>query len=96
MPAYCYFDILQVNNEENMQEYRQKVLPVVDKFGGRYIVIGGPFENKEGDWKPSFPVMIEFPTLNDANEWYHSDDYRQLKELRLSSVQSNAVFFQGI
>lgn len=96
MAAYCYFDILKVHNEGAMQLYRDKVLNIVDRYGGRYVVIGGPFETKEGTVQPTFPVMIEFPTIEKANEWYHSDEYSALKELRLEAVESTAVFFQGI
>jgi uncharacterized protein (DUF1330 family) len=96
MAAYCYFDILKVNDATAFEEYRKDVLTTVDRYGGRYIVIGGPFETKEGVFKPSFPVMIEFPTIERADSWYNSKEYGNLKELRLKAVESNAVFYQGI
>jgi len=27
-----------------MEEYKSRVSPIVEKFGGRYLVIGGAFE----------------------------------------------------
>lgn len=96
MAAYCYFDILKVHNETAMQEYRKKVLSTVDQYGGRYVVIGGPFEIKEGTVQPTFPVLIEFSTLEIANNWYNSEEYKSLKNMRLKAVESHAVFFQGI
>jgi uncharacterized protein (DUF1330 family) len=96
MAAYCYFDILKVHDEPAMQEYREKVLTTVDQYGGRYVVVGGPFETKEGTSQPVFPVLIEFPTIEKADGWYNSEEYKSLKEKRLSAVESNAVFFQGI
>lgn len=96
MPAYCYFDILSIKDELSMQEYREKVLDTVDRFDGKYIVIGGPFEMLEGEYSPTFPVMIQFPTMDKAKSWYHSPYYEPLKQKRLGAVISNAVFFQGI
>lgn len=96
MAAYCYFDILKVNDETAMQEYREKVLDTVDSYNGRYVVIGGPFVIKEGEASPTFPVMIEFPSWEQAEGWYNSQAYKSLKDLRLKAVESNAVFFQGI
>ena len=96
MAVYCYFDIVKVHDETSMEEYRQKVLATVDKHGGRYVVIGGPFETKEGKLKPTFPVMIEFPTMENAENWYGSEEYEALKAARLQAVDSDAVFFQGI
>ncbi len=50
----------------------------------------------EGEWHPNFPVMIEFPSLERAHQWYESHEYRELKALRLSAVRSNAVFIEGL
>ena len=50
----------------------------------------------EGQWQPTFPVMIEFPNLERAREWYSSNEYADLKALRLSAVRSNAVFMEGL
>lgn len=96
MAAYCYFDIRRVRDEVAMQEYREKVLHTVDQFGGRYVIIGGPFSVKEGESGPVFPVMIEFPSMEKAEAWYASPLYKSLKNIRLSAVDADAVFFQGL
>lgn len=96
MSAYCLFDNLDVSDPHKLDEYKQRVAPVVEKFGGRYVVMGGPVERVEGDWSPTFPVMIEFPSLEKAKQWYASDDYAELKALRLSAVTSNGVIIAGV
>jgi uncharacterized protein (DUF1330 family) len=45
---------------------------------------------------PSFLVIIEFPSLEKAYEWYNSDDYTELKALRLAAAESIAVFIEGM
>ena len=95
MSAYCFFDNLETINPEKLEEYKNRVAPVVQKFGGRYVVLGGKFKVVEGDWSPTLPVIIEFPSLEQAYKWYDSDEYQELKELRLSAVKSNAVFLEG-
>ena len=92
MSAYCFFDNLEVTEPAALETYRQRVVPIIEKFSGRYVVLGGPFEVKEGTWSPVFPVVLEFPDLATANAWYDSDDYRELKALRQSAVRCNAVF----
>lgn len=96
MSAYCLFDNLEVNDISKLEEYKALVAPVVQQYGGRYVVLGGKVELVEGTWKPSFPVMIEFPTLEQAHRWYHSEEYRELKALRLSAGRFNAVFIEGL
>ena len=60
------------------------------------LPIGGPFEVKEGNWRPTFPVMLEFPDLDAANRWYDSPEYQPLKALRLTATRGDMVFIQGL
>ena len=96
MSAYCFFDNLEVTDAAKLEEYKNRVAPVVEKYAGRYIVLGGKMDVVEGDWQPVFPVIIEFPSLEQAHRWYASDEYREFKALRLSAVRSNAVFIEGL
>jgi uncharacterized protein (DUF1330 family) len=96
MPAYYLVDTREIKDAAKMEEYKARVLPVVEKFGGRYLVIGGPCEVLEGTYQPVFTVMIEFPSLDDAHRWYNSEDYRELKQLRLAATVGNAVFMTGV
>ena len=95
MAAYFLVDIREIKDAARMEEYRAKVGPIVEKFGGRYLVIGGPFQVVEGSYQPVFPVMVEFPSMVEARKWYDSDDYRDLKKLRLAATVSNGFFMAG-
>ena len=95
MPAYFWVDIREIKDATKMEDYRRRVRMVVEKFGGRYLVIGGPFQVVEGSYQPVFPVMVEFPSLEQARRWYDSEEYRDLKELRLAATAGNAFFMAG-
>lgn len=96
MPAYCLFDNLKVTDVAKLNDYKDRTAPVVAQYQGRYLVIGGRVDLVEGVWRPTFPVMIEFPTLEQAHRWYESEEYRALKALRHSAGQFNAVFIEGL
>ena len=96
MPAYYLVDVRKIKDAAKMEEYKARVTPVVEKFGGRYVVIGGPCEVVEGNYQPVFTVMIQFPSLDEARRWYNSEDYRELKKLRLAATVSNAVIMAGV
>ena len=96
MAAYCVVDILEVLDPAKMDAYRQQVAATVEPYGGRYIVRGGPFEVKEGNWRPVFPVILEFPNLVQLRRWYHSAEYAPLLALRLSAARCNLVFLEGL
>ena len=96
MSAYFFFDNLKVSDAGKLEDYAVKTRPVVEAFGGRYKVVGGPATVLEGDWKPSYPVIIEFDSMEDARAWYDSDEYAELKALRQSAVTCNGVLIEGL
>ena len=65
------------------------------QYGGRYLIAGGKCDVVEGTWRPTFPVMLEFPSLEQAHRWYNSPEYRPLLELRLQGARGHAVFIEG-
>lgn len=96
MAAYCLFDLRRIKNTSKLELYQEQVLGTVDMYGGRFLVMGGLCEVKEGNVQPVYPVMIEFPTLEQARRWYDSKEYHDLKVLRLSAVESEAFIMQGL
>ncbi len=96
MAAYCLFDNLQVIDAAKLEEYKSRVAPLVERYGGRYVVGWCRTDLVEGQWQPTFPVLIEFPSLEHARQWYSSREYAELKAIRLAAVRSNAVFMEGI
>lgn len=95
MSTYFLVDLREIKSPKMMEDYRARINPVVEKFGGHYVVIGGPFQVLEGSYQPVYPVMIEFPTAEAARRWYESDDYRELKQMRLTATVSNAFLMEG-
>ena len=96
MPAYALFDNVEVTDAAGLEEYKEKVAPVVERFGGRYVVLGGELETLEGEPQLRFPVLIEFPDAAAAKAWHDSDEYRPLLELRKRSVKVNATILPGL
>ena len=39
--------------------------------------------------------MLEFPSVAQARSWYDSQEYRGLKEIRLTATVSNGFFMTG-
>jgi uncharacterized protein (DUF1330 family) len=92
--AYLVVDI-DVTDPEAYEEYRSLVPPLIAKYGGRYLVRGGAFEKLEGGWTPKRLVLLEFPSAGRAKEFYESEEYRPVKEIRLRSANSSVVLVEG-
>ncbi len=45
------------------EQYRSQDGPSIDKYGGKFIVLGGAAEKVEGDWEPKRLVILEFESV---------------------------------
>ena len=95
MPAYVLADVT-VTDPPAMEEYRKQVPATLAKYGGRFLVRGGAHQTVEGDWKPARLVVIEFPSLADAQRWYDSEEYRAPKALRMRAGRTSVVIVDGV
>jgi uncharacterized protein (DUF1330 family) len=94
MPGYLIVSI-EVTDPKGYEEYRQKVPPVLAKFGGRYLVRGGDMRALEGNFPIKRLVVVEFPSIEAAQKFYDSPEYQPLLKLRLASTRSDAVLVPG-
>lgn len=95
MTAYCLWNVRAVHDPAAMADYVAKVPPTVAQFGGEYLVVGGPLEPVEGEWRPDYPVLIRFPSMASARAWYDSPEYSALREQRLRATSGDAVFMDS-
>ncbi|HEX8989082.1 MAG TPA: DUF1330 domain-containing protein [Rhodocyclaceae bacterium] len=80
-PAYLVVDA-KSSDPEKMAEYRRLAQVAVEKFGGRYLLRGGPYEVLEGGWRPSRLVVVEFPNQAAAKSFYDSPEYLAARKAR--------------
>lgn len=94
MSAYVIAEI-EVTDPAVYEEYRKQVLPVVTKYGGKFLVRGGNVKSKEGGWAPKRLVVLEFPSMAQAEKWYQSAEYAPLIELRQRASRGKLVIVEG-
>ena len=95
MPAFLVVDI-EVTDQKRFEEYKRAVPASLSAYGGKYLARGGTTEVLEGDWKPRRLVIIEFPSVQRAKEWWTSPDYSKAKALRLGAAQARIVLAEGL
>ena len=95
MPGFAIFNI-EVKKPEEYKEYVEKVKPIAKKFGGEYIVRGGETKVLEGTWAYPRTVVIKFPSYEKALEWYNSDLYKPIKQIRLDNSIGNGIIIKGV
>lgn len=94
MPAYVTA-LVAVTNLQEIITYAEQVDATVAQYGGRFIVKGGPVaEVLEGDLLPHTVTILEFPTLERAQAWYRSREYRDIIHHRHQAGSSDVILSQ--
>jgi uncharacterized protein (DUF1330 family) len=95
MAAYVVLNI-DVINPEQYAEYVKVAGATVERYGGRYLVRGGKAAKLEGSLEPKRLVVLEFPSLERANAWWESAEYRAPKAIRQQASISDGVIVEGV
>ena len=94
MAAYVIGDI-EVTDPAAFQEYRNRLGATVEQYGGRFVIRGGRVNPKEGDWQPHHLLMLEFPSLEQAERWYNSPEYKPLIAIREKAARTHLIIAEG-
>ena len=95
MAAYVMVDI-EVTDPAGYEEYRKLAAPAVAAFEGKFLVRGGATTTLEGSWRPKRVVLLEFPSVQRAQAWWASEEYRAARALRQRTAITNMVVAEGI
>ncbi len=95
MPGYVIADV-NVTDPALFDEYRKLVPATVAAYDGKYLVRGGDSEVREGDWTPTRTVILQFPSVQRARQWYDSPEYAAPKQMRIASTTSSVIIVDGV
>jgi uncharacterized protein (DUF1330 family) len=95
MSAYVIVDV-RSSDPERAARYREVSGPSVERHGGRFLARGGALRVLEGDWVPERLVVIEFSSVEAAQAWFDSDDYRDARSIREGAGLWRMVAVDGV
>lgn len=94
MPAYIIVKV-SVTDMDTYQEYMKLTPAAVEAHGGTFIARGGEVETLEGPKETRRVVLLEFPNLERARAFYHSEQYQDAKKLREGAAEASFVLVDG-
>jgi uncharacterized protein (DUF1330 family) len=94
MPAYIIVEV-DIHDPEQYEDYKKLTPGSLQPFGGKFIVRGGQAENLEGDWQPKRIVVLEFPSVEKAKQWWASEEYAPAKALRQRTSTTRMIVVKG-
>jgi len=85
---------VDVNNEDGYKPYAAANPAIFKKFGGRFVVRAGKFENPEGSSR-SRNVVIEFSDYATALACYNSPEYQANIKVRQPHSVLDIIIIEG-
>jgi uncharacterized protein (DUF1330 family) len=96
MAAYVISEV-EVYDEEQARRYRDLAADSITRYGGRYLARMVEPQVPEGEWSPDERVVIvEFPDMARAREWYASPEYAGALEVRQTALGRRLLFVEGV
>lgn len=95
----CYFIVsvkIGERDRTSYDEYIDRVKPVVERFGGEYLVRTEHLQAPSPNWKPDRLIIIRFGNREQLDACFASDAYQAIKDLRISSVDADIVIAEGL
>jgi uncharacterized protein (DUF1330 family) len=87
VPAYIVAQVEELMDMDGLQQYIQQVIPLMERFGGRYIISSFAVEVLEGDGPALAVAVSEFPSIEQLQAFWGSPDYVPLLALRNRSAR---------
>ena len=95
MPAYVIYEA-EVVDAVGYEAYKTAAAASIAAAGGRYIVRGGAVEALEVDAPVGRTIVLEFPSMQVALDWYHSAEYTEVRKLRDGVAHARLFIVDGV
>jgi uncharacterized protein (DUF1330 family) len=95
MTAYMIVQI-DVTDMEQYREYTKLTPAIIEKFGGQFIVRGGDVVTLEGQPETRRVVVVQFPSVEVATNFYNSDEYQAAIKVREGAAIGQFIVVQGV
>ena len=95
MPAYV-LSMMTIHDPETYRKYTDRTLPVVKKYGGKFLTRGEPVTRLEGEEYLGRLVILEFPSKEKVEAWFADPAYQEAVTIRqVASVMHHLLVQEG-
>ena len=85
---------LRAEGRGEYDEYIELVKPIVEAHNGEYIVRSEKIIPLNEARNPQRIIIIRFPSKKELSDCFSSQEYRDIQEKRVSSVDARAVIVE--
>lgn len=94
----CYFIvdtyIDATNGKQSYTDYIEEVKPIVESYGGEYLVRSEKIVSLHHKRNPQRVIVIRFPNRQQLDKCFASKEYKTIKNKREVSVDARALIVE--
>lgn len=94
MPAYIIADV-NVQKPGQYEQYKRLSSLAMSAYDAKVLVRGGESRHLEGR-EPGRTVVMEFPSIAQAQAFYDSFQYRRARNAREGAAEMNMFIVKGV
>lgn len=95
MAAYIIARI-EVTDADQYENYKAAAPAAIARYGGTYLARGGEVETVEGDTENRRVVILQFPDMDAARNFYNSPEYTAARQKRAGAANGQFVIVEGL
>ena len=95
MPKAYWIARVDVSDPETYKKYVETGKPAFERYGAKFLARGGKTESLEGPPRAR-NVLIEFASLQDAHDCYHSPEYTAARAIRQPVSEGEWILVEGV
>ena len=86
---------ITITDPKKYQQYAAETETIIKNFGGRYLIRGGDQIIAEGTPQGNRDVVVEFDTLEKAKQFYESEEYAKIIDIRKENSTGYILMVEG-
>jgi uncharacterized protein (DUF1330 family) len=94
MAVYFLAEIDSIHDREKYDEYKERVAPIIRKYGGEYVLRSDRLTPISGSQAPARVVLIRFESREQLQRCFQSEEYAAVAPLREQSTASRAMVIE--
>ncbi|MHB1517874.1 MAG: DUF1330 domain-containing protein [Acidimicrobiales bacterium] len=95
--AYVISAVEGFVDEATVRRYAELAGPAIEHLGGRFIVSNSEPVLVEGQCPSRHLSIVEFPSIEEAHDWYDSPEYAEARALTPATFNGRVlIFVEGI
>jgi uncharacterized protein (DUF1330 family) len=95
MPAYLISICRGVTDRARLEQYWAHSRPTFEGFNARLLAVYTQVRPLEARSAVEGVVLVEFPSMESATQWYESPGYQEVRKYRIGAAEFEIVLVDG-